>query len=84
MPYFESGGGIKSTTEQVTTSTGGNAIITAVRMNQKLLAVAVEGTPYIALMYITGGMDHYGAHIQDTAGSAITSATVTLRLIYTD
>lgn len=84
MPYFESGGGIKYTTEQVTTAASGNVIITAVRVNQKLLAVAVEGNPYIALMYITGGMDYYGAHIQDTAGSPIGSTSLTLRLIYAD
>ena len=78
------GGGIKSTTEQVTTAESGNAIITSVRVTQKLLAAYIEGNPYIALTYITGGMDYYGAHVQDTAGTKIASTTVTLRLIYAE
>lgn len=84
MPYFESGGGIKSTTEQVTTAASGNAIITAVRVNQKLLNAYVVGEPYPTLPYITGAGDYYGVHIQNTVGAAIGSTTLNLKLFYTD
>ena len=82
--YIESVGGIKSTTEQVTTAASGNAIITAVRVNQKLLNAYVVGEPYSALPYITGAGDYYGVHVQSTAGSAIGSTTLTVKLFYTD
>ena len=86
MPYYESmfGGGIKSTTESVTTAGSGNVSITKVPVTQKLLAAFVEGSPYIALMYIAGNGQNYGVHVQDTAGVTIANANLTLRLIYTD